>query len=278
MNFGDPAVWRNFTLAVSRIPAFAQHRCLFRAQTGSTNDDVKRDWHTFPPSPTIIIAGQQEHGRGQFGRTWVDGGTPAAFEGMPSLLFSFSWHLAAAEIPRLALTIPVGTALFQAIVRQGGNPRDFWLKWPNDLVSRQGKLGGVLVEATSFPAGTAFVIGIGINLTTTVSEQFPQLGAASITSLGVPPSPTSILCSFLQEWDRLCSPYDEQLIRREFLAAAAPFLRNRLLCRRHGQGEPEEVAIEDLDENGGLWVRSGNGTRFQILDPRDFGPVPPKAP
>ena len=42
------------------------------------------------------------------------------------------------------------------------------LKWPNDLMSRDRKLGGILAEATRGPDGEAqLVVGVGVNLTTT---------------------------------------------------------------------------------------------------------------
>jgi BirA family biotin operon repressor/biotin-[acetyl-CoA-carboxylase] ligase len=57
------------------------------------------------------------------------------------------------------------------------------LKWPNDLVSGEAKLGGILTELRAEAAGLAFVvIGIGLNvaLGTEVLEQIKASGTEAI--------------------------------------------------------------------------------------------------
>jgi len=40
------------------------------------------------------------------------------------------------------------------------------MKWPNDLIARDRKLGGILAEATRGPEGGQLIVGVGVNLTT----------------------------------------------------------------------------------------------------------------
>ena len=104
----------------------------------TSTQDVAREL----PIGSIVVADHQTAGRGRQGRAWeAPSGT--------ALLVSF-------VLPRNALlSLAAGVAAAQAcgpLVR---------LKWPNDLLVGERKLGGILVEATADRA----VCGIGINLT-----------------------------------------------------------------------------------------------------------------
>ena len=103
-----------------------------------STQDVAREL----PIGSIVVADHQTAGRGRQGRPWeAPSGT--------ALLVSF-------VLPRNALlSLAAGVAAAQAC----GPP--VRLKWPNDLLVGERKLGGILVEATADRA----VCGIGINLT-----------------------------------------------------------------------------------------------------------------
>ena len=54
-------------------------------------------------------------------------------------------------------------AVLRALRRLGYT--ELSLKWPNDIVHRDGKLGGILIDLRGEAAGPAyFVVGIGINV------------------------------------------------------------------------------------------------------------------
>ena len=62
-----------------------------------------------------------------------------------------------------ALTLAVGVAAVHALRDAGAD--DVKLKWPNDIVAGDGKLGGMLAESHHrAEAKAAVVIGLGINL------------------------------------------------------------------------------------------------------------------
>jgi BirA family biotin operon repressor/biotin-[acetyl-CoA-carboxylase] ligase len=54
------------------------------------------------------------------------------------------------------------------------------IKWPNDLLSGERKICGILAEAIDTPAGRAVILGIGINLT---ENAFPPQLANLATSV-----------------------------------------------------------------------------------------------
>jgi BirA family biotin operon repressor/biotin-[acetyl-CoA-carboxylase] ligase len=93
------------------------------------------------PIGSVVVADRQTAGRGRLGRRWQSppgGGLAASFVVAPNPLASLAAGVAAAE----ACGAPVR------------------LKWPNDLLLKGRKLGGILVEGRP----GRMVIGIGINL------------------------------------------------------------------------------------------------------------------
>ena len=112
------------------------------------------------PAPTagrcrIATADTQTAGRGRKGRRWIsleDSGL------CMSLAYTFGRH--PENLP--ALTLAVGIGVIDAL--QSFDVADVHLKWPNDLVLRDAKLGGILTELKHARGSTLTVVtGIGIN-------------------------------------------------------------------------------------------------------------------
>ncbi|TAK44681.1 MAG: biotin--[acetyl-CoA-carboxylase] ligase [Betaproteobacteria bacterium] len=110
----------------------------------------------------LLAAEAQTAGRGRRGRRWHSA------RGV-GLTFSLARLIRRplGELPGLSLVAGVAVAR----VLRGLGAAELALKWPNDLVARGAKLGGILVETRSVAGGTWAVIGIGINLSAT-----PDLG------------------------------------------------------------------------------------------------------
>lgn len=108
-------------------------------------------------SGTVLAVELQTAGRGRMGRTWHSGlGTGLTF----SLLWRFDCGLNALS----GLSLAVGVAQLRALKKLGA--QGVWLKWPNDILTSHGKLGGVLIEAQGDMLGpSTVVIGIGLNYT-----------------------------------------------------------------------------------------------------------------
>ncbi|MDO8294182.1 MAG: biotin--[acetyl-CoA-carboxylase] ligase [Gallionella sp.] len=106
-------------------------------------------------SGSVLAVELQTAGRGRMGRAWRSGlGSTLTF----SLLWRFDCGLNALS----GLSLAVGVAIARALNRLGA--QDVRLKWPNDILTAQGKLGGVLIEAQGDMLGpSAVVIGIGLN-------------------------------------------------------------------------------------------------------------------
>jgi len=145
----------------------------------STNDETRRLLEGgLARPPVLVVAGIQLRGRGRQGRTWSSppGGlwmTLAIQPRIPARQRSL--------VPLLA-----GVAAARAVVDQVG--LTLRLKWPNDLMWRGRKLGGVLCESW----GDVVLAGIGINLAVDGESLPPEVRdrAVSLREAGLKPCET----------------------------------------------------------------------------------------
>jgi BirA family biotin operon repressor/biotin-[acetyl-CoA-carboxylase] ligase len=122
----------------------------------STNRYVAEHAVNAPGTTQVCVAELQNAGRGRRGRSWV-----APFG--CGICMSMSWQFVEAPPTFSALSLAVGVAAVRAFRRLGVT--GVGLKWPNDLIWQQRKLGGILIEMRGESAGPAqVVIGIGINM------------------------------------------------------------------------------------------------------------------
>ena len=104
----------------------------------------------------LCVAELQNAGRGRRGRTWV-----APFGS--GICMSLGWQFADAPPAFSALSLAVGVAVVKAL--RGLGASDVGLKWPNDVIWKGRKLGGILIELRGESAGPSHVvIGIGVNM------------------------------------------------------------------------------------------------------------------
>jgi len=107
------------------------------------------------PSGTAVVCELQRAGRGRRGAGWYSGlGTSLTL----SVLWRFGRGTSLSGLP-----LAIGVACARALEALGVS--DAGLKWPNDIVRGDAKLGGILVEvAGDGDRSSAAVIGVGINV------------------------------------------------------------------------------------------------------------------
>lgn len=117
----------------------------------STNDVARDMADRGEPAGTVVVARSQTAGRGRRGRTWLD-------ESGKSLTMSVILRpqLPAGRLGELAFVASMAVADYlasdYAVIPQ--------LKWPNDVLVRDKKIAGILIEA----APSAAICGIGLNV------------------------------------------------------------------------------------------------------------------
>ncbi len=103
----------------------------------------------------FLLAEYQSAGRGRRARPWF--ARPGG-----ALCLSIGWTYAALPRGASALSLAVGVCARRALHEFAGVPVQ--LKWPNDLLAGDRKLGGILIELRAESAGPAYVVvGVGIN-------------------------------------------------------------------------------------------------------------------
>lgn len=105
---------------------------------------------------SVVLAEHQTGGRGRRGRNWV--APPGG-----AICLSVSWQYAELPADLSAISLVVGLCVVNALHEAGVEGVN--LKWPNDLVTANGKLGGILIEMRAEAGGPVHVvIGIGLNV------------------------------------------------------------------------------------------------------------------
>lgn len=139
--------------------------------TGSTNDDLLEAGKLGAPHGTGLAARAQTAGRGRRGHKWDSTAG--------NLLLSIVLRPCVDPAKYSGLAAVSGLAVLEALKKQG-LANEIGLKWPNDLVARGRKLGGILVEAARDNEGKPFAVcGIGVNVNYTPQE-VPDGGLAAI--------------------------------------------------------------------------------------------------
>lgn len=130
--------------------------------TGSTNDDLLEAGKQGAPHGTGLAARTQTAGRGRRGHKWDSTAG--------NLLLSIILRPCVNPAKYSGLAAVSGLAVLKALEKQG-LANEIGLKWPNDLVARGRKLGGILVEAARDNEGKPFAVcGIGVNVNYVPSE------------------------------------------------------------------------------------------------------------
>jgi BirA family biotin operon repressor/biotin-[acetyl-CoA-carboxylase] ligase len=136
------------------------------AETNSTNDDLLARWRAGALiGPIARIAQKQTAGKGRAGRAWL--ANPG-----DSLCFSLAYPFQRSPAGLSGLSLLVGLAVLRGIanaldVRESTlHGQGLRLKWPNDLLFNNAKLGGILIEGGQIKPSepTWMIIGVGINL------------------------------------------------------------------------------------------------------------------
>jgi biotin-[acetyl-CoA-carboxylase] ligase BirA-like protein len=139
--------------------------------TGSTNDDLLEAGKQGAPHGTGLAARAQTAGRGRRGHKWDST--------VGNLLLSIVLRPCVNPAKYSGLAAVSGLAVLETLKKQG-LANEIGLKWPNDLVARGRKLGGILVEAARDNEGKPFAVcGIGVNVNYTPQE-VPDGGLAAI--------------------------------------------------------------------------------------------------
>ena len=214
----------------------------YRNTCSSTNDEIT-EVLLYPPSNFIgLYTFNQIKGRGQYGNSWAS----VAEQNLAYTLaiktscinhsdFLFNYYTAIAVQNYLA-------NLTEKIVK---------IKWPNDIIVKNKKVVGILIEKKKINQEHYFIIGIGINI---LQEKFDEISNAGslLTQTGEAfnlKEFTENLHSFLIEKfthipsdSEILAQFNSNLFKKDVISV---FELDK--TRQNG-------IIKNADENGNIWI------------------------
>ena len=220
-------------------------------EIGSTNAELAARAAADEAEGLVLVAEHQQAGRGRLDRSWTS--PPRAGLTVSVLLRP--------EVPaarRAWLSLLTGVALAEAVSEVTGVRAS--LKWPNDLLAADGaKLAGILAET----AGTAVVVGVGLNVSTR-RDELPDTGTSLVLVAGTPIDRAAVLLGFLRAFERRYSRWVQALGDPVFSGLAQDYLA---WCSTVGttvavtmpDGSALEGVAEAVDWDGRLVVRTAAG-------------------
>jgi len=211
-----------------------------------------------------VLADSQEKGKGRLGRFWIS----------PSGVNIYMSIITRPEAdPEDATLLTIMTAVGCTIALRRVTNLNVSIKWPNDLMASDKKLGGILTEMKTCPGRVIFaIIGIGINVNVDI-DVFPDDVKKIATSVKNETSKvysrTEIIAEILNEldkwykilkgmgkkillteWQRLTSTLGREVkvsVGKETFAGLAESLDDKgMLILRLMSGELKRISSGDL--------------------------------
>jgi BirA family biotin operon repressor/biotin-[acetyl-CoA-carboxylase] ligase len=135
-------------------------RLEIRAELDSTNRYLLTRAKAGADRGEVCLAETQLAGKGRRDRSWISPPTG-------NIYLSLLWHFSKDPQFLSGLSVAAGVAVLRALQDQG--IASAGLKWPNDVLWDNRKLGGILVELVPKGDITGAVIGVGINVNMPIS-------------------------------------------------------------------------------------------------------------
>ncbi len=229
----------------------------------STNDLARQLAEAGAAEGTAVLAREQLAGRGREGRPWV---SPRGGLWMSVV---FRPVLPVADWPLLGFMLAVSAcaAIDAATGLRTG------VKWPNDLMLRSRKLGGVLVEAT--PAYAVGGVGINANVDPDAFDPAIQKTATSLQAIAERPVDlnrlaAAMLLTIEQNYPRLIA--DKTWILDEWRRRSVALGRQVQVV---GATTVDGV-VEGIDASGALLVRTADGLQILRVGDVSIRLIPPQ--
>jgi BirA family biotin operon repressor/biotin-[acetyl-CoA-carboxylase] ligase len=228
-------------------------RVVYHDEVDSTNEIAKELARKGEKEGALVIASEQSKGKGRLDRVWESpkGGV------FMSLILNPDIHPKAAS----KLTLLSGLAVIRAI--KSLYDLDAKLKWPNDIILNDKKLGGVLSEMEGEAERVNFVVvGIGIDANCEVSVDMPTTSLKE--EIGREVDIIQLVRETLKQFE---------VLYNEFIVGSSEFLEDykknsHTLGRDVKIMQPKGSIIGkavDVDEDGALVIRLGDGSYETVL-------------
>ena len=229
--------------------------CLVLDTVDSTNSEAERQLNADRKTPFAVLANQQEKGRGRLGRKWHSPATGNLY-----LSVAFRPNLPPRELPVVNLWF--GLRICQFLRKKTG--LDLQVKWPNDLLLEDRKIGGMLAEAKiDVDRIRGLVLGLGLNVNAK-RKHFPKTLARSVSSFAetighsirLHELASDIVRCIIRAYREFERGANSSVLRKEWREIDA--FKDRSIVARSGK-ETLSGTARGIDENGALVLRLDDG-------------------
>lgn len=184
---------------------------------------------------------EQDAGRGRQGRDWI--GETGNFFGSTLV------DLQPGDPPPPALSLAAGLALIEAVdIAVPDQP--LMLKWPNDLLLRNSKLAGILLERS----GDRVVAGFGVNLAS--APKLIDRDAAALNGAPLPQAFAPLLAESFMRMLALWRSTSPEQFAQAWLARAHPI--GTRLTVHSAADEKVTGTFDGIEPDGALRLRHDN--------------------
>ncbi len=238
-----------FLTQFERMGRSSDRRVLIHERIDSTSDELLRCLRDGAPVGTVVIASAQTGGRGRNRKPWYS--PPNG-----NLYISLSVSVEGEPVKNLPLIpLAAGIAAIDALEDAGG--KQPLLKWPNDLMVNDRKLGGILCETPDISVRPIIAV-VGLGLNTGVVDFPDELCGIAIDMAAVadrvPPLPlvAARWVAEVESWNERIGKGGRADLVRAWRERAEAFGR----MVRVGEVEGRTV---DLNERGQLLIEKNDG-------------------
>ena len=238
----------------------------------STNTELARLAANGVSEGLSVVAEEQTAGRGRLQRSWS---SPRGAGLYFSILLQPVIPLSSWPLVTFVAALAVGDALLDAFNLQTE------IKWPNDLLSGERKICGILSETIETAAGRAAIVGIGINLTAGAYPAELKGGATSVAEETKQKADKEVLLASLQKaipgwYETLQTDTGDQEILQTWISRSS-YANGKVIEVRNGD-ESFRGITRGLEHDGALRVETQNeGIRIvragDVVSVRSSSPI-----
>lgn len=211
------------------------------AELPSTQDTAFEVMESEPELKRLAVhTHHQKTGRGTRGRSWYS-------EKSKSLALSLAWRPSRQDLSGLSLAMGLSLADHLA--------KPVQIKWPNDLILEDRKVGGLLLETRTKAEDFVASLGIGLNL--------QDLANAEYAGLGLVVDPRAMADDVFLSIQK----FEESgfaIFQKAFESVMWRRGESIQIYKSRGSKDLERVELMGVDERGQLCVRSNQG--LELLD------------
>lgn len=232
----------------------------FHESVDSTNSEAERLLASGTEAPFVVIAREQTAGRGRLGRAWFSGSSGNLY-----LTFAFQPNLPPQRMT--TFTLRMGVAVCHFLNESQEVPA--FLKWPNDLLLDQKKIGGMLTEAkVDHDRIRNLIFGLGLNVNSRAQDLPADLqnlatsiAAATGKSRCIHRFTASLISTVLSTCRQFTAGENLDEFRKWWARYDA--LANQPVTARVGHDKIEGIA-RGIDADGHLRIERPDGSLFPV--------------